>query len=207
MPLRPLVKQPDSMSISQKTIPQVQNLVPEVPRLPEHEFTLSGCSFDEVYQMAAWLHCSFAGLDSSREVVCLATENKAVIAAALLAGLCGGPSLLLPHALSGRSLVRMQKATGFTTAISERADIVPSGTGILWPKTGAAHRLCFHPDRELLRLFTGGSTGSPKVWSKTSSNLFGEARYLADRFGITDQDVISTACSFPCSFPWSVRQA
>ena len=187
------------MSIRQKTIPQVQDLVPEAPLMPEHEFTLSGCSFDEVYQMAAWLHSAFAGSDSSREVVCLATENKAIICAALLAGLCGAPALLLPHALSGRVLARMQKATGFTTAISERADIVPLGTRILWPKTGTAHRLCFHPDpdRELLRLFTGGSTGSPKVWSKTSSNLFAEARYLADRFGITDQDLIVATIS-PC---------
>ena len=149
--------------------------------------------------MAAWLHSAFAGSDCSREVVCLATENKAVIGAALLARLCGTPALLLPHALSGRALARMQKATGFTTAISDRADIVPPGTRILWPKTGAAHKLYFHtgPDQELLRLFTGGSTGSPQVWSKTSSNLFAEARYLADRFGITDQDLIAATIS-PC---------
>ncbi len=167
--------------------------------MPEHEFTLSGCSFDEVYQMAAWLHSAFASSDSSREIVCLATENKAVIAASLLARLCGTPSLLLPHALSGRALARMQQATGFTTAISDRADIVPPNTRILWPKTGTAHKLYFHtgPDRELLRLFTGGSTGSPKVWSKSCSNLFAEARYLADRFRITDQDLIVATIS-PC---------
>ncbi len=149
--------------------------------------------------MAAWLSTAFSSPDSSQEVVCLATEDKAVIAAALLARLCGGPALLLPHALSGRALAGMQKATGFTTAISDTGREIPPGTRILCPKVGSKSEVIMNcdPDKELLRLFTGGSTGSPKVWSKTTGNLFAEARYLADRFAITDQDLIVATIS-PC---------
>jgi acyl-coenzyme A synthetase/AMP-(fatty) acid ligase len=45
-------------------------------------------------------------------------------------------------------------------------------------------------DEPFLELFTGGSTGTPRLWSKTPANLFGEAFYLADRFGIGPGDRI-----------------
>ncbi len=187
------------MRISPKHSPQLHDLVPEVPRIPDHEFTTAGCTFDELYRMAAWLHKALAEPDNHHEVVCLATENKVVICAALLAGLCGSSTLLLPHALSNRALTRMQKVTGFTTAISDSGDSLPAGTRVLWPKTGASNKLCFSidPDQELLRLFTGGSTGAPKVWSKTGKNLLTEAHYLAERFAINEQDLIVATIS-PC---------
>ncbi len=39
-------------------------------------------------------------------------------------------------------------------------------------------------DAPRVMLFTGGSTGKPKLWSKTARNLFGEAQLLAETFGI-----------------------
>ena len=187
------------MSGSSTAAPLAKNLVPEVPLRPDKEFTLSGSTFGEVYQMAAWLSTAFSAPNCNQEVVCLATDDKAVIAAALLAGLCGGPTLLLPHALSGRALAGMQEATGFTTAISNTGREISPGTKILYPKIGSKSEVITScaPDKELLRLFTGGSTGSPKVWSKTTGNLFAEARYLADRFAISDQDIIVATIS-PC---------
>ncbi len=173
-------------------------LVARTPLYPEKYFTDATTPFAEVYQMAAWLQTAFAALDET-SVVCLATENKAILAAALLAGLGNGPSLLMPNGLAPKKLARMQQTTGFTTAIGEQADILPSGTKLLQPKTDTANKLCFNAasNRELLRLFTGGSTGTPQVWSKTGENLFGEARYLTDYLAISPKDHITATVS-PC---------
>jgi acyl-coenzyme A synthetase/AMP-(fatty) acid ligase len=38
-------------------------------------------------------------------------------------------------------------------------------------------------------LFTGGSTGKSKVWSKTPRNMIAEARYLSGKFGIYPDDL------------------
>ena len=36
------------------------------------------------------------------------------------------------------------------------------------------------PDRPWIHLFTGGSTGTPRLWSKTPRNLLGEVDYLVN---------------------------
>jgi acyl-coenzyme A synthetase/AMP-(fatty) acid ligase len=46
------------------------------------------------------------------------------------------------------------------------------------------------PDRAFVSLFTGGSTGKPRIWSKTPANLFGEAINLAGTFGIRQTDLL-----------------
>jgi acyl-coenzyme A synthetase/AMP-(fatty) acid ligase len=45
-------------------------------------------------------------------------------------------------------------------------------------------------DAPRVMLFTGGSTGKPKLWSKTARNLFGEALLLTETFGIGPRDCI-----------------
>lgn len=45
-----------------------------------------------------------------------------------------------------------------------------------------------NPDEPFLRLFTGGSTGKPKVWSKSPRNLLAEAFYLRDHFSLGEKD-------------------
>ncbi|MBW1899242.1 MAG: long-chain fatty acid--CoA ligase, partial [Deltaproteobacteria bacterium] len=44
------------------------------------------------------------------------------------------------------------------------------------------------PDMELLLLFTGGSTGKPKIWSKTVKNLFSEVFYHIEKHAISAED-------------------
>ncbi len=46
-----------------------------------------------------------------------------------------------------------------------------------------------NPDESFLRLFTGGSTGKPRVWSKSPRNLLAEAFYLRDKFELTTKDL------------------
>jgi acyl-coenzyme A synthetase/AMP-(fatty) acid ligase len=50
------------------------------------------------------------------------------------------------------------------------------------------------PQEPFLSLFTGGSTGKPRMWQKTAANLLGEAIHLANTFSVDVGDLIlSTA--------------
>jgi len=163
------------------------------PKFPEREFVRSGRSFAEVYAMATRLRATL-GSGERATPVCLGAEDKAVIGAALLASLGGGPELLLPYGFSGRALARMQQVTGFTTAIGDVDRDFPADVQVLRPDSehSAGIAVLSKPDLQagLLRIFTGGSTGSPQIWAKTAQNIFAEALFLARRFSITEQDCI-----------------
>jgi len=60
---------------------------------------------------------------------------------------------------------------------------VPSATKDIRPET------IIDPDNHFLRLFTGGSTGKPKVWSKSPRNLLTEAFYIRETFSLSDKDI------------------
>ncbi len=168
------------------------------PKFPEREFVRSGRSFAEVYAMAARFR---AMLDSGERAtpVCLGGEDKAVMAAALLASLGGGPELLLPYGFSARALARMQQVTGFTTAIADVDRDFPGDVQVLGPdpEHSADSSILSTPNVQagLLRIFTGGSTGSPQIWAKTVENIFFEALFLARHFSITGQDCILATIS------------
>jgi len=172
------------------------------PKNPEKEFVRSGATFAEVYAMAAHLRVALADLASAGNqdtAVCLAAENKAFIAAALLASVAGGPTLLLPYAFSGKALARMQQITGFTTAIAVEERAFPAGVKVICPAAGYqgdSLKILNKPKDQpspgalLLKIFTGGSTGAPQIWSKTADNLFQEGLFLARRFRVTGRDAI-----------------
>lgn len=172
----------------------INNLL-QGPKYPDKEFIHSGATFGEVYGMASRLHSALAGSEYRGAAVCLAAENKAVIAAALLASLAGGPTLLLPYAFSANALARMQQVTGFTIAVSDVLREFPQGVQAICPQSkGAAAAILVDgqvsPCAELLKIFTGGSTGTPQVWAKTGENLFSEGFFLASHFDVTEQDCI-----------------
>jgi acyl-coenzyme A synthetase/AMP-(fatty) acid ligase len=176
------------------------------PKYPDREFTRSGSSFARVYAMAAELLVLFDKAGCQGKTVCLAADDKAVIAAALLASLAGGPTLLLPYAFSAASLSRMRELTGFTVAVADVDRAFSSGVQVLCPQTRSQvcpqtnraaemplmplHADAPSPGTELLNIFTGGSTGAPQVWSKTGENIFREALFLADQYAISEQDCI-----------------
>ncbi|MBW2682081.1 MAG: acyl--CoA ligase [Deltaproteobacteria bacterium] len=161
---------------------------------PDKEFIRFGATFGDVYKMASWLRVALADSRHQGTAVCLAADSKAVMAAALLASLGGGPALLLPYAFSARALDKMHRETGFTTVISDLDREFPKGVEVICPqltKTAEAP-LNIHtsPRSELLKIFTGGSTGSPQIWLKTSGNIFSEGFYLAGRYEIAEHDCI-----------------
>jgi acyl-coenzyme A synthetase/AMP-(fatty) acid ligase len=174
--------------------------LPATPVNPQQDFVCNGASFAEVYAMAGRLHELF--LQNRLETVCLATENKAVTGAALLAALAGKTTLLLPNALSKRALSRLQQATGFTALIGkpeECSRILPAGVTVLWPeKQKTTFPLpAFDFSADLLRLFTGGTTGAPSIWAKSGENMFSEACFLAENFAVSTADTIVATVS-PC---------
>ncbi|MFN2355474.1 MAG: AMP-binding protein [Desulfopila sp.] len=181
------------------TAKAIKRLVEE-PAHPDGEFISSGTTFAEVYGMAADLRMSLAEAEQPGEAVCLAAENRAVIAAALLASLSGGPSLVLPYAFSAKALHGACQAGECTTAITDTADTAdtgrdfPDGVQCICPQPANTKRLPVAPEispqAELLKIFTGGSTGAPRIWSKTAENILGEAMYLAASYTVGEQDRI-----------------
>ena len=155
------------------------------------EFTCLGDTYGEVFSMAAGLKKTLAGRGVETSV-CLCTENKAVVAASILAALVGVCNLILPHSFSTHALLETYEATGFDAAVADRPEEMP-GVEMISPTAGDMADLnpgdLRDPDRSFLKLFTGGSTGKPRVWSKTPRNLLAEAFYLRDRFGLTGDDV------------------
>jgi len=164
------------------------------PAYPEKPFTLSGYTYEQVYEMADALRASLVSLGAEDSLVCLCAESKAVIAAALLTVLMDGPPLVLPYAHSAHVLSEMHESTGFEYAITDTKRELPQGVKLLIPgrltevTPNRSHERKLSPDRELLRLFTGGSTGQPRIWSKTIRNLFSEAFYLSKKHNISQND-------------------
>ena len=169
--------------------------------IPDHgarEFVAGGGTLGEVFGMAAWLRTRLED-SGQRGTVCLATDNRAAIAAALLASLAGGPVVLLPYSFSGQALAGMHQATGCTVALADAEQDIPPNMEALRPPwdtiASAWPRFKARPNEELLRLYTGGSTGTPQLWSKTGLNLFGEALFLAAHFGVSPADRIVATVS------------
>jgi acyl-coenzyme A synthetase/AMP-(fatty) acid ligase len=164
--------------------------------LCQKDFTFSGYGYGEVFELAAGLKNTLAkrGKDNT---LCLCTENKAVLAACILASLAGSCRLILPYAFSAHALSEMYEAVGFHYAIADHPEEMPATVEIITPLAGKMSDIdsaeIRDPDVPFLQLFTGGSTGKPKVWSKSPRNLFAEAFYLKDKFDLSAKDLfIST---------------
>lgn len=162
------------------------------PAVARKEFTFSGYSYKDVFELAAGLKKTLARR-GTENIICLCTTNKAVTAACVLASLSGACKLILPYSFSAHALAEMYDATGFNFAIADNPEEMPAGVKIITPLPAAAENInpemMRDPDETFLSLFTGGSTGKPKVWSKSPRNLLTEAFYLKERFSLSDKDL------------------
>jgi acyl-coenzyme A synthetase/AMP-(fatty) acid ligase len=156
------------------------------------EFTFSGYSYGDVYALAAGIKKTLSRRDG-KKILCLCTENKAVTAACVLASLAGSCKLILPYSFSAHAMAEMYYATGFNLAIADHPEEMPAGVEIITPLPDAPgninSQIIRNPDEPFLSLFTGGSTGKPKIWSKSPRNLFTEAFYLKRKFSLSDKDL------------------
>ncbi len=160
----------------------------------DREYVPGGATFRDIRTLAGGLRRLALADKSTRNTVCLCTENKALLAAALLAGLSGAFRLVLPYAFSRQAVGEVLQTLPVSGILADQPGDFPPGPAVITPE--AIPREDTDPsgfaaaDTPFLMLFTGGSTGMPKVWSKTPRNVIAEARYMVDRFGITADDVI-----------------
>jgi len=164
------------------------------PSSPSREFIIAGYTYGEVYRLAANICMLHKTSACDSEAICLCTTDKALIAAALLASLHGGPRIIIPYSFSRQALQDTRETMAFSKILSDSKEISCPDTEIITPVmlSGTSHLPEYrrHPDEPFVTLFTGGSTGKSKLWSKTPRNLFGEALYLCHEFGLTSDDII-----------------
>lgn len=153
-------------------------------------FLIDGPDRAAVFRLARAVREALAAGPRPDEPAALFTADRLLIAAALLAAAAGGPVLTLPYALSEAALMEMRRLGGSTRVLMDRPAPLPSGFVPVVPVPAEAPLAMgtADPGRAVARLFTGGSTGKPQIWSKTVGNLFGEARYLVQRFGLGPGD-------------------
>ena len=171
----------------------IQNIL-SGPNYPEKDFVLSKNTYKQIYKMAAGIRNSFSSRAPGNAVICLCAQDRSVVAAALIATLNSSHSLVIPYSYSKQVLSDVHAATGFETAVCDTDRPLPAGVRTIIPDPHASSvwtcspRQSVLPDTPWLTLFTGGSTGKPKIWSKTARNLLSEAVYLADKFGVSPED-------------------
>ena len=179
------------------------DIIRAIGRDPAGDFILGGASRARIVAMAAALTPKKAAS------YCLASTDRELIAAAVLARLMGGPPLILPPSLATRDLDQLARSlpglvllTAAETITGQGAALQPNhhpgapgqqGDESRGQHAGTVPGFHINHDclqRELVRIFTGGSTGLPRIWPKTGMNLLGEALFLCQHFQITPADRI-----------------
>jgi len=164
-------------------------------------FGLPAGSFGNLYALAESLKSALdtaAVTDNRPYPVCLCTADRTVTAAALLASLAGGTALVMPHAYSGAVLEELHRLTRYEVAIVDKTYPLPHGTrqitvtDLKQKGSDLSSPAPLHPDTPWVHLFTGGSTGTPRLWPKTPRNLLSESLYLVKAFSISANDRILT---------------
>jgi len=128
------------------------------------------------------------------KTICLWTEDRGLIMAALLASLAGGPVMALPHAFSPQVMKDLREVCPVAGLLTDRDDeCFPTLERITPPDYLPASVMpapVRDPGETFVKLFTGGSTGTPRIWEKTPAGLLGEGAFLARQFRIRPTDVL-----------------
>jgi acyl-coenzyme A synthetase/AMP-(fatty) acid ligase len=145
----------------------------------ETAFSSDGTTFAIVAARAAGL-CLLTVPDGSPVRVCVASEDRVDVAAAVLAALAGGIEVVFPSALAPEALLATSAARRFSHWIGSSewfADAAAvSAVRIDTAALSGSWRSLSLAELDVPRVFlqTGGSTGQPLLWQKTARNLLGE---------------------------------
>jgi acyl-coenzyme A synthetase/AMP-(fatty) acid ligase len=160
---------------------------------PDKDYIISRISYPGTVELASGIRDSLSDYDQNMSV-CLCTENKAYILAALLASIAGGPSVIMPHTYNGNVLNEIKDTTGFESVLTDIPDRLPPDLNMILldriKKNTEPLSAIREPDSLFLKIFTGGSTGKPKIWYKTPENIFSEALYHSNVFKASRDDII-----------------
>lgn len=177
-------------------IEEVLQAVAGGPQEPDRPFLLEGLTCRELFSRAAAIGDAFPKAGCTQTPVCLCVEDRGWMAAAMLASLAGGPPLLFPYAFTVHTLSEARRNIAYTHALTDEGQPLPEGVErIPLPGKSAEYAACpplpvMQPDAVWIYLFTGGSTGAPRIWSKSPRNLLLESANLAKAFGVGPGDVI-----------------
>ncbi len=126
--------------------------------------------------------------------ICVATDDRSLVASALLSACCGGPPIVLCHALSLEAIADARSAIPFSQVLCASDQEIPNDVARLHDLPCENTCVDLQPDRNSQRpvviLFTGGSTGRARYWSKTAGNLWSEVQVLARQFQVSSEDRI-----------------
>jgi acyl-CoA synthetase (AMP-forming)/AMP-acid ligase II/3-hydroxymyristoyl/3-hydroxydecanoyl-(acyl carrier protein) dehydratase len=154
-------------------------LVPRSPARLAARFCSDGTTVGAVADRAAQLCRLRSGAGPTR--VCVASEDRVDVAAAVWAALSGGTLALFPPALTIDAMLATQRLQAFSHWLGQPAwrSEVPPGFAAMAvefaesPASSEALGLVGR-DEPCVFLHTGGSTGTPRSWAKTARNLLEE---------------------------------
>ncbi len=166
------------------------------PDRPGQAFTMPGINYDGLYRMARRIRAALTSDGEDKTPVCMGTDDRSVLTAAMLATLANGPRLLIPDDFSEDTIAELQRRTGFTRIIARPPAPLPTTIAVIETQHLPDEAEALAPDeapnadRPWVVLLTGGTTGAPRLWSKTPRNLLGEVNYLINRYEIGNGDRI-----------------
>lgn len=147
----------------------------------------------------------------SRGVVGVSTTDRAVIAAAVISARAFNHQLVLASTPDERSRMDLEAAVSggpvlsgddpeaILTRLARRASgpggSGPGGSGPEGALDDLARPSRSSQDQVWVRLLTGGSTGPPKMYSKTVGNLLGEVEFWCSKLAVSSDDVVLATVS------------
>jgi len=141
---------------------------PHLGRFPDKPFLHDGICHGGVRAMAARLLRDMR--DDPTGPVCLAAEQKPLLAAALTATLAGGPPLLLPYAPTPDALEQLRRAVAFTRMITDDPALTPETAGGEESRKIAAFFFIVDFVQLVLMVFLSGSFAGVKSLSNVEGS-------------------------------------
>ena len=162
---------------------------------PQREFVVNGATIGTIQHLAGKIRHLASTTSQSPAYLCLCSHDKALVTAALLASLTGGPRLVFPFAFSRQAIESVLENMTISWILTDQPEEMPfPKSSVISPQMlekedPSPFSSSIDNDEPFLTLFTGGSTGAPKIWSKTPRNLIEEAYYICRRFQLTATDI------------------
>ncbi|WP_020590223.1 AMP-binding protein [Desulfobacter curvatus] len=153
-------------------------------------------TYAEIHAMAHAILDGCPATGDQRAYLAVFTTDRAVIAAAIVAALAGGPILILPHDISDKALMDLASDPAHTWVVADPGRTLPDRFKefVVTPVGHSCNAIPLNAavdlDAPLLKLYTGGSTGKPAIWTKTVANIMGEALFHVKEHDISQDDVV-----------------
>jgi acyl-coenzyme A synthetase/AMP-(fatty) acid ligase len=153
-------------------------------------------TYADIHAMAHAIVDQCAATGDQEGYLAVFTTDRAVTAAAIIARLAGGPILILPHDISDPALMDLESDPERTWVLADQGRDLPDRfKKLVIPALPLSRNLTpldttINWDAPLLKLYTGGSTGKPTIWTKTVANIMGEALFQVKAHDIRQDDVV-----------------